>query len=177
MTALVELAKRYNVEEVNFQHLVIFKGLNVGDESVFDMNHKYVNELMDRALEKAEALRITVVDMPKFPDVDIANGDITGITQSVFLRSEDFLCIKPWIAVVFTPRGDVLPCFGWFNEDNMGNIAEKSFDEIWHSEPYKKLREEHRGRAKMRKHCRKCSFLSSRRFDKSAFEEREIKLV
>lgn len=125
MTALVELAKRYNVGEVNYQHLVIFKGLNVGDESVFDMNHKYVNELMDRALERAETLGITIVDMPKFPDVDTASGDEINKAESVFLRSEDFLCIKPWIAVVFTPKGDVLPCFGWFNEDNMGNIAEK----------------------------------------------------
>ena len=177
MTALVELAKRYNVEGVNFQHLVMFKGLNVRDESVFNMNHKYVNELMDKALERAEAMGITVVDMPKFPDVNITSRDKISKAKPIFLSSGDFLCIKPWVAVVFTPRGDVLPCFGWFNENNMGNIAKKSFDEIWHSERYKKLREEHRGKARMREHCRKCSFLSSRRFDKSAFKEREIKLV
>ncbi len=177
IVTLINLAKEYGVEEVNFQHLVVFKGLDISDESVFWMDHNYANQLMDKALERAEELDIKVIDMPKFPDADLGKKKIISKVKSLFLPDEDFLCIKPWVAVVFTPKGDVLPCFGWFNEECMGNIVENSFDEIWNSERYRKLREEHRGNAKMRMHCKRCSFLASRRYDESAFEEREIKLV
>jgi len=175
--ALIELAKEYGVEEVNFQHLVLFKDLNIAYESVFNLNHNYVNKLMDKALEKAKELGITVIDMPKFLDANYDKRNIISKFKSLFLPEKDFLCIRPWVSLVFTPKGDVLPCFGWFNEDNMGNIVRNSFDEIWYSKRYQQLRKEHRGEAKMREHCRKCSFLASRRYDKYAFEEKEVNLM
>lgn len=50
-------------------------------------------------------------------------------------------CWKMWQSCVITWDGKVIPCC--FDKDanhSMGNIAEKSFEEIWHSKPYQNFR-------------------------------------
>ena len=50
-------------------------------------------------------------------------------------------CWKMWQSCVITWDGQVIPCC--FDKDahhSMGNIAEKSFEEIWHSKPYQNFR-------------------------------------
>ncbi len=52
-------------------------------------------------------------------------------------------CYFPWYYIHVNPDGSVFPCGCWFEFSTFGNFKTQTFDEIWTSEPYKKLRHEH----------------------------------
>lgn len=47
-------------------------------------------------------------------------------------------CFQPWDRAIVATNGDVLPCCA--SPKPMGNLSERSFEEIWRSTPYRKLR-------------------------------------
>ena len=52
-------------------------------------------------------------------------------------------CYFPWFYIHVNPDGTVFPCGSWFEFSTFGDFKTQTFDEIWTSEPYKKLRHEH----------------------------------
>ena len=50
------------------------------------------------------------------------------------------MCQMPWICADITASGDVAPCHTLYDL-KMGNLHDKSFNEIWFSEQYQKLRD------------------------------------
>jgi len=174
---IVELADRYCINELDFRHIVLIKGLDVHNESLYYMDHNYVNSVMDKVIKRAGELEVEVTQMPKFPNDTKKNKNILSQIKSIFVKNKGFQCSKPWMYILFAPNGEVKPCFGWINEESMGNIANNTFDEIWNSARYKRLRAEHRHEVEMRELCRKCSYLSSQRYDDEAFKEIEVNLV
>jgi len=53
-------------------------------------------------------------------------------------------CVYPWERVVISAEGLIEFCpASWKGETNIGNYAETTIHEIWNSEKYKNLREEH----------------------------------
>lgn len=61
--------------------------------------------------------------------------------------SKRIVCQKPWDEIHINPDGGVMPCctmstsVGWDNT-NLGNLYEKTLDEIWNGEIAKKLRKD-----------------------------------
>ncbi|QCK13436.1 radical SAM/SPASM domain-containing protein [Mangrovivirga cuniculi] len=82
--------------------------------------------------------------------------------SSYKLKSEpDDSCWKMWHSCVMTWDGKIVPCC--FDKDahhNMGSINDKSFKNIWHSEPYDNFRTqlfESRNQIEMCKNCSEAS--------------------
>ena len=55
------------------------------------------------------------------------------------MESKTF-CIYPWIHMYVNPDGSVLPCCVGHHHSHLGNVREKSVEEIWNDEPYKLMR-------------------------------------
>ncbi len=177
MIEMVDLAHKYGVEELDYRHIVLIKGLDVDNESLYYTDHHYANSVMDKIIERANELGVEITHIPKFPDGSEKRESLLTKIKSIFVKEKPFQCAKPWMYVLFAPNGEVKPCFGWINEESMGNIKDNTFNEIWHSDRYKRLRAEHRLEAEMRELCKKCSFLSSERFSEEAFKAIEVDLV
>jgi len=54
-------------------------------------------------------------------------------------RSDSFVCPFPWQNLAIMWNGDVFPCCN-FEGKPLGNVNEKTVDEIWNDEPYRLLR-------------------------------------
>lgn len=68
-------------------------------------------------------------------------------------------CYIPASVIVITVNGDVVPCFEDYHEENsMGNVLVNPLPEIWHSEKYKKFRDDLKAN-KRSEHpvCRSCN--------------------
>lgn len=82
-----------------------------------------------------------------FEDLKIyAHSKRVGITlkKSVTDVNSDvsiLLCSDPWTKVNIRENGDVLPCCIAGDDMIMGNLSVSTFDDIWNSNKYKKLRQ------------------------------------
>lgn len=70
------------------------------------------------------------------------------------------VCPAPFYFMFFWANGDVTPCsIDWKREALVGNSKEQTVEEIWHGEPYKKLRRDHLERQRSKqKACANCTF-------------------
>lgn len=173
----VDLAHEKQVAEVYFQHLVPFQGLDLKHETLFYENRRKVGEVFERTRERARRLGVRLGDLHDMRSPLQCFGDlVSDFARRLRSRSNGILCNRIWMSVIFSARGDVFPCFCWFNEPPMGNIRERSFRDVWQDEPYQRLRDELQGKRPARRHCVECSHLGSGRFHRRAFQEQEVDL-
>jgi len=174
----VDLAHEKQVAEVTFQHLVPFKGLNLKRQTLFYENRRKVRDVFGRTRERARELGVRLGELRGFRTTLQCFGDLLAGAARRFRRNNNDapFCDHVWMSVVFNSRGDVFPCFCWFNEPPMGNIAQKSFRQIWEDEPYTRLRAELRGELPLRRHCIECSHMGRPWLDRKSFREQEIDL-
>ena len=71
---------------------------------------------------------------------------------------QDFICQYPWERIVIGYNGDAQCCTGWNADDIiLGNIAEKSIHDMWHSESMQNIRKIHsQGRRMDLNSCARC---------------------
>ena len=109
-----------------------------------------IEEFLDRAVERAQALGIVlVVDMaePFRRNVTPQTPAIRGITPDLLARSIQTLraqsphfCSMVASYMKIEPNGNVYPCCHAPRELLMGNVHERSPEEIWNGEEYRELR-------------------------------------
>jgi radical SAM protein with 4Fe4S-binding SPASM domain len=66
-------------------------------------------------------------------------------------------CLKPFTDIVIYWNGSVALCnHDWDRADALGSLNDNSISEIWHGDPYEKVREAHLGREKLESVCENC---------------------
>ncbi|KPL09118.1 hypothetical protein AMJ85_07160 [candidate division BRC1 bacterium SM23_51] len=172
----VDLASEKQIAELTVQHLVPFRGLNLKRETLFYESRRKVREVFDQTRERARQLGVRVGDLQSLPSPLQCFGDlVAGMARRLRGHATGLYCNLVWLTVVFSSRGDVFPCFCWFNEPPMGNIRDHSFREIWASEPYRRLQAEAAGQLPPRRHCMECSHLGRHRWlSRRSFREQEL---
>lgn len=173
----IDLAHEKQVAEVTFQHLVPFMGLELKKETLYYENRRKVREIFDQTRDRAHRLGVSIGDLRGFRNPLQCFGDLlAGMARKLSGRESQNFCHHIWMSMAFNSRGDLFPCFCWFNEPPMGNIGEKSLREIWDGEPYRRLRAELTGEQPVRRHCLNCSHVGKSELDRQSFREQEIDL-
>ena len=122
------MAKRLGAEFVAVGYLNVFREELREESLLYDREHS--NQVIEQAREIATELGLGM-ELPK-PfnlDVDPFNREPT---------SEFLPCSEPWEFVYISNDGTVKPCC--IDNRPMGNLHEKSFEEIWNDEPYRRFR-------------------------------------
>lgn len=70
LVGIIELAARLGIDSVAFRHLIVFDGLGMERESLAQYDKRLANLHIQRALERAAALDVTVRNSPDYFDVD-----------------------------------------------------------------------------------------------------------
>lgn len=172
----VDLAREKQVAEVTFQHLVPFQGLNLKHETLFYESRRRVREVFDQTCERARQLGVRLGDLHSVPSPLRCFGDLLAdMARRLRRQPAGSFCDLVWMTVVFSSRGDIFPCFCWFNEPPMGNMRDHSFREVWGSKPYQRLRAELAGEFPLCRHCVECSHMGRHRWlSRRAFREQEL---
>ncbi len=98
--------------------------------------------------EKWKAIGIDQITFYVLTERDPITGSRID-NNTLYQPGERYACSSPWIQSVILPTGDVSLCckaqgdLGWREIVSMGNLNQKSFDEIWYGEEYTELREMH----------------------------------
>lgn len=121
MENFVLLAKKLNVKNVTFKYMTIFKQKHF-DLSVF-FDKKLVNKNFMKVSKLAKQLEINVTLPCSFKKYN----------KSVCV------CPSPWDYFYVENQGNVNKCI--LADSHIGNLNKISFDEIWNSSKYQKLRE------------------------------------
>lgn len=81
-------------------------------------------------------------------------GDTTGLYRF------NYVCPAPWIGFHVFYNGDVAPCCVWtgtLEDEHLGNVFEKSAEEIWNDKPYKEFRRKMIYSTKSLHRCAECT--------------------
>ena len=62
--------------------------------------------------------------------------------QADRLMKDEVFCILPWIHMHGWPTGEAYPCCIFKEEATIGNMREKSMEDIWNDEPIRKIRQD-----------------------------------
>ena len=154
---LMRLAHRLGAEGINFRHLIPYAPLHLKEESLF-YHKELANEHLFRARALAGKLNFKTFHLP-----DVFCDDANPPEMKID-------CRLPWEAIFIRANGNVVPCESQLSIV-MGNLAEQSFDKVWNSPAYVKLREE-LTTGNYREACIKCPVVvSGRTSDPMAFQE------
>jgi radical SAM protein with 4Fe4S-binding SPASM domain len=157
--AFVRLAHELRAKSVGAVHMVPFEGVNTEHESLH-LDKALCNEMLSRASRLGKYYNVEMAIPPGFCDTTekalvTRNNSFYSLPVSVGENTRSG-CLFPWHWVGIHPNGDVRPCGWWYDgEPAMGNIRLQSFEEIWNSECYERLRWEHLS-GELRKTCRIC---------------------
>ena len=66
---------------------------------------------------------------------DLSEGELHAYYKD-YSYSVDRMCYAPWLTAVISPEGNISPCSDYV----IGNIRDRSFDEIWNGEKVKNFR-------------------------------------
>jgi len=155
---LMWLAHRLGAEGIVFRHLIPYVPLQLRDETLFDCK-KSANKYISKAKALAKELNFKIFSIPdEFtdgkPEQDAAKP-ACGLPTTILIK----------------PNGNIVPCEADLLGLVMGNLAKQSFDEIWNSPAYRKLRDD-LSSGNYREACKKCPAIVSNRFsDSTAFQE------
>ena len=153
---LMLLIHRLGAEGINFRHLIPYTPLHLKEESLF-YHKELANKYILRARSLADKLQFKTFHLP----------DIFGEEASP--PDKTINCRLPWEVIFIRANGNVVPCESQLSIV-MGNLVEQSFDEVWNSPAYVKLREE-LTTGNYRKACIQCPAVVSRASDLMAFQE------
>jgi MoaA/NifB/PqqE/SkfB family radical SAM enzyme len=146
LTQIIEKAASMKVSQINIFHL------NVWDESYTDESLIHYPELTKKIFSDAqsEAKKLGLrLDIP----VEISVNHSTS--QQEFHNSRIPRCYQPWSYSYIRNDGFVQACC--FSENFvMGNLNEKSFEEIWNDKPYQTFRAT--VNRNLLPDCRRCEF-------------------
>lgn len=135
---VIRLAAAHGVSRVVLQEMVDFE--EVRGQSLAYGYRELGKEWFGRALGVARELGVDLSLLPsdqfEEPCEAESHKEATGERRTAVLKD----CLLPWTMAVVTTTGDVIPCCTMFA--SMGTLKEKSFEEIWNGERYRKLREE-----------------------------------
>ena len=87
---------------------------------------------------------------PEFIDIN----ELTDRQRELLLESETF-CMLPWTHIHAWPTGQVYPCCLADGKHAIGNLREKTLEELWNDEPMRELRRNMLTNTK-NDTCRKC---------------------
>ena len=184
---IVYLASDLGIDKINLNHLVVYKGLGMESESLYH-SQELSDKCLAEAHRVAEQSGIEVVSTPKpffpgMPEGRSGSARPSGFLSQVLKNNRkrlisilnhskrwrmkkalavrpDPFCIFPFCHVSINSEGHILPCPFSHGIKPYGNIFnEKSFDQIWFGQEFRKLRENILDR-KPQKMCRRCSYLS-----------------
>ncbi len=130
---VIEFAARYEVDRVHVQHL-----MPVHSNQRFQLlayHRLAANEAFDRARRLAAALDVVLELPPLFPLGSMEKAVEGPRPEHRSIQA----CYYPWSRVNILENGDVVPCC-IANTMIMGNLHERSFEEIWNGRPYQRLR-------------------------------------
>ena len=121
MSDFVLLAKKLHIKNVIFKYMTIFEK-NHFDLSVF-FDKKLVNKNFTKVSKLSRELKINVV------------------LPFAFKKYKNSICVcpSPWDYFYVENQGNVNKCI--LADSHIGNLNKNSFDEIWNSLKYQKLRE------------------------------------
>lgn len=163
LPAFVELSYNLGADQVRATHLILFKSLNLGEESLVNIK-KEANAVFDQVRKIADKLNFDVKIPPNF-----------NITYAVNKRKifNKLHCDKPNNSMYIISDGRVLPCT-WFplKKYCAGNFNYHNFEEIWNGEVYKKLRLKFKSLI-FTKYCKDCPPWGDFSIDGYTFLERK----
>jgi len=138
-----------------------------GNLGLYDLPRPRLMELKRRTLERAKTTGVKVtftdgffggVEKPAAAPRLESLGHEEGLRESVRVAVHH-KCFKPFSHVVVNYRGDVGLCCHRISDrswEQMGNLRESSFDEIWNSERYREIRKTHVAGKPDNPSCRWC---------------------
>ncbi|MCR4663027.1 MAG: radical SAM protein [Endomicrobiaceae bacterium] len=120
MENFVILAKKLNIKNVMFKYMTIFEYKHF-DLSVF-FNKKLVNKTFRKVSKLSEQL------------------EINAVLPLAFKKYKNSVCVcpSPWDYFYVENQGNVNKCI--LADSHIGNLNKSSFNEIWNSTEYQKLR-------------------------------------
>lgn len=131
--------------------------------------------LQDRALEERQAFfekwRAIGVDNVTFYVLGTHDTETGELVDHKFMYDREtkrYPCASPWVQSVVFPSGEVSLCcrtmglVGWTGIVSVGTLAERTFEEIWTGDDYRRVREELlRNEFEKFSICEKCSIWSA----------------
>ena len=156
---IVKMAKKLGFDRLSAEYMRIFDGLGMEEESLEDepeLTMKYIGNAKEVA--KQEGLLF-------YPPADLTNERCESVR----------LCRRPWTFVNIWPTGQILPCEAWFNNKPIGDLKEKTFQEIWNGDEYKKLRNSLEKQHDLNENCIQCHGWISDKAGKNQFKKITLK--
>lgn len=129
---MIEVCKEWNIQEIGFSPIIDY-GLSDIDKELYlrDEILEEVSNIFHLTYKKAQQAEIET-NIP----VILRNG-LGTIKRKIAIKA----CYQPWLSSLIFPSGKVAPCC-YLYDCEMGNIKDKSFQQIWQGERYTKLRED-----------------------------------
>ncbi len=176
LPAIVELAAKYNVEQINFCHVVLYKGLKMKNESLFFFKEES-NQWLKEALELAKQHNINVVNYPKFFETKLeSQTKISKANIKIWLKklllgtkgqkslrnifNQIPYCMFPFFHISINSGLQVLSCPFSHGEMSYATLSdENTVEKVWFGEKFTKLRTNILN-SNPPSQCLKCSFLS-----------------
>ena len=130
LPAMVDFVAEMGADNLTVQYMVAH-GEEVRAESLF-YHQELANRMLDAAEERAREVGLSVTLPERFG----ARGQAPETARS----QSPFPCTDPWKVAFVRWNGEVHPCCYAPSRVVMGNLAERSFWEIWNGPAYRELR-------------------------------------
>jgi radical SAM protein with 4Fe4S-binding SPASM domain len=134
---LVHTAKELRADRILVQHLLP-KNSEQKVQSLF-FHRTTANEVFDKTETVAKETGVRV-ELPARPDTGAKSLLRHQEPAPTVVDKKLAPCYFPWMAANVLENGDVLPCCVADGSLIMGNLKQRSFDEIWNGRAYQRLR-------------------------------------
>lgn len=127
----LDFAESMGVQAIDVRTIIPFQnvGYRQDDENSFFQKIEMIREDLRRWTQKTG---VEDVGYLRYRSEEISMEDEAGKRMT---------CRRPWDTVAIHANGDVLPCITWTRRP-CGNMATKSFEDIWDGSAYNAIREE-----------------------------------
>jgi radical SAM protein with 4Fe4S-binding SPASM domain len=135
LPAMVDFVAEMSADNLTVQYMVVH-GEEVRAESLF-YHQELANRMLDAAEERAREVGLSVT----FPARFGSGGRGESVTRPGRPAGSPLqACTDPWTVAFVRWNGEVRPCCYAPSRVVMGNLAERSFWEIWNGPAYRDLR-------------------------------------
>ena len=113
----------------------------------FILQPQAINE-RQQFLDKWRALGIDQVTFYVLTDHDVKTGSFIRDGGEIYAKGDRYPCASPWTQAVMFPEGEISLCcktmtdVGWRGVVSVGTLKDKSMEQIWRGEEYRKVRQE-----------------------------------